>query len=49
MIRALTPIAVALALAVAGCGQKGPLRIPEPAPAKSEPGKSEPGKPAATP
>jgi predicted small lipoprotein YifL len=33
MIRALVHIAIALAFSLAGCGQKGPLKLPEPPPA----------------
>jgi predicted small lipoprotein YifL len=33
MIR-LALLSMMLALALSGCGQKGPLRLPEPAPAK---------------
>ena len=43
MIRAL--MAVATALALAGCGQKGPLKLPEPIPGKSEAGKAAPAPP----
>ena len=32
MIRALPTLALALTLALAGCGQKGPLKLPEPPP-----------------
>jgi predicted small lipoprotein YifL len=39
MIRALAAAAV-LALALAACGQKGPLRLPEPPPAKPSPAAS---------
>ncbi|MGZ5032284.1 MAG: LPS translocon maturation chaperone LptM [Usitatibacter sp.] len=34
MIRALRFLAIALAFSLAGCGQKGPLKLPEPPPAK---------------
>jgi len=34
MIRALALVAIVLAALCAGCGQKGPLKLPEPAPAK---------------
>jgi len=38
MIRALACIAlVACAAALAGCGQKGPLKLPDPPPAKPAP------------
>jgi predicted small lipoprotein YifL len=38
MIRALSLAAICLVLAAAtACGQKGPLKIPEPPPAKSAP------------
>jgi predicted small lipoprotein YifL len=39
MIRALSfaATAVLFACVLAGCGQKGPLKIPEPAPAKPAP------------
>jgi predicted small lipoprotein YifL len=39
MIRALCHAAIAalFACALAGCGQKGPLKIPEPAPGKPAP------------
>jgi len=49
MIRALLPLATAMALALACCGQKGPLKLPEPVPAKTEPGKSDVPKPATAP
>src|SRR4051812_6887635 len=38
MIRALACLAaIACAIAIAGCGQKGPLKLPEPPPAKPAP------------
>jgi len=46
MTPALPLAAIALALALAGCGQKGPLKLPESPPGKQDPGKQEPGKAA---
>jgi predicted small lipoprotein YifL len=37
MIRVLALLAILAAVALAGCGQKGPLKLPQPAPAKSAP------------
>jgi predicted small lipoprotein YifL len=34
MIRALALAAIVLAGIIGGCGQKGPLKLPEPPPAK---------------
>ncbi|HET9471322.1 MAG TPA: lipoprotein [Usitatibacter sp.] len=45
MIRALAALAFALGLALAGCGQKGALRLPAGAPAPAVP----PSPPAAAP
>ncbi|MDQ3027332.1 MAG: lipoprotein [Pseudomonadota bacterium] len=45
MIRALTAVATALAFTLAGCGQKGPLRIPDPAAGQPEAVKPAPAAP----
>jgi len=41
----LAALAIAVAIASSACGQKGPLKLPEPAPAKP----AEPAKPPAAP